>query len=114
MMLKIKHLKYQDASEKKCNNFRFREDLYGILSLESVKKKIYKNIFLLVKTVLLLDTCVSMKIQGSPISHPAGFPHLIHSFAVGIMIISMIHPHLFISISIQHNRSAAPSNFFFF
>lgn len=39
-MLKIKHLKYQDASEKKCNNFGSREDLYGILSLESVKKNL--------------------------------------------------------------------------
>lgn len=47
VMLKIKHLKYQDASERKCNNVLFREDLYRILSLESVKIYI-EHIFLLV------------------------------------------------------------------
>lgn len=41
--------------------------------LLNLLKKIYKHIFFLVKTVLLLDTCVSMNIQGLPISHPAGF-----------------------------------------
>lgn len=44
--LKIKHLKYQDASERKCINV-FKKDLYKTLSLKSVK--IYtEHIFLLV------------------------------------------------------------------